>query len=163
MKKFIFFGIICLGIFLDFGTKYFFHGPFQEIVFGDAIQNLHSYFPIFGDFFGIQLIYNTGIAFGMPIRGIFLKIITLAIIGGLAYYYTRYERPKQNQCIDVAFACIFAGAFSHGYERIFVGQVIDFFSIKYFAIFNVADIFITIGGILLLYAYYAYEWIDSKQ
>jgi len=47
MKKFTFFGIIFLGILLDFGTKYFFHGPFQEIVFGDAIQNLHSYFPIF--------------------------------------------------------------------------------------------------------------------
>ena len=156
MKKFTFFGIIFLGILLDFATKYFFHGPFQQIVFGDAIQNLHSYFPIFGDFFGIQLIYNMGIAFGMPIRGIFLKIITLAIIGGLVYYYMRYERPKKNQCIDVAFACIFAGAISHGYERIFVGQVIDFFSIKYFAIFNVADIFITIGAILLLYGYYTY-------
>lgn len=157
MKKFTFFGIIFLGILLDFATKYFFHGPFQEMVFGNATQDLHSYFPIFGEFFGIQLIYNTGIAFGMPIRGIFLKVLTFAIIAGLVYYYMRHERPKKNQCIDVAFACIFAGAISHGYERIFVGQVIDFFSIQYFAIFNVADIFITIGAILLLYGYYAYE------
>lgn len=98
----------------------------------------------------MKLIYNTGIAFGLPITGIFLKILTFAIIAILCYYYIKHEFPKKNLLIDSAFVCIFAGAISHGYERIFVGHVIDFFAVKNFAIFNFADIFITIGGILFL-------------
>lgn len=77
---FIIFGIFSL-VLLDFLSKYFFHGPFQKLVFGDSEKFLYNYFPIFGDFFGVQLIYNTGIAFGLPITGIFLKILTFAIIG----------------------------------------------------------------------------------
>ena len=47
-----------------------------------------------------------------------------------------------------------AGAISHAYERIFVGHVIDFIAVQYFAIFNFADIFISIGAALLFIAYY---------
>lgn len=60
-----------------FGLRIFFHGPFQNAFLqGD----LYGYFPIFGEFFGVQLIYNTGIAFGLPVTGLFLKVLTFAII-----------------------------------------------------------------------------------
>ena len=118
---------------------------------------LYRYFPIVGDFFGIELIYNRGIAFGLPITGIFLQVLTLAIILGLWYYYAKYEFPKKNRWIDAAFILIFAGALSHAYERIFVGYVIDFLSMKNFAIFNFADICITIGGIIFLVYSLFYE------
>lgn len=110
---------------------------------------LGKYFPIFGDFFGIQLIYNKGIAFSLPIHGTPLKILTLSIILVIAYYFLCYEWPKKYRIIDAAFAMIFAGAISHAYERIFVGHVIDFLFVKNFAIFNFADILITMGAILL--------------
>lgn len=132
---------------IDFATKIYFHGPFQNMFLNG---DLYWYFPVLSDIFGVKLIYNTGIAFGLPITGIFLKILTFAIIAILCYYYIKHEFPKKNLLIDSAFVCIFAGAISHGYERIFVGHVIDFFAVKNFAIFNFADIFITIGGILFL-------------
>lgn len=154
MKNIHFFLIIAFGVMLDFFSKKFFHGPFQNMFLeGD----LYGYFPIVGDIFGIKLIYNTGIAFGLPLTGNFLKIITLAIFGILCYYYIKHEKPKKIFLLDFAFACIFAGAISHVFERIFVGYVIDFFALKNFAIFNFADIFITIGAILFLAYLYIYE------
>ena len=48
---------------------------------------------------------------------------------------------------------IFSGAISHAYERIFHGQVVDFIAVKYFAILNFADIFISIGAFLIFCAY----------
>lgn len=150
---FLIFSIFIL-VAIDFATKIYFHGPFQNIFLNG---DLYGYFPILSDIFGIKLIYNTGIAFGLPITGIFLKVLTFAIIWVLWYYYIKHEFPKKNRLIDASFICIFAGAISHGYERIFVGYVIDFFSLKNFAIFNFADIFITIGGILFLIYTLFYE------
>ncbi|NCP77367.1 hypothetical protein GW830_04555 [bacterium] len=39
----------------------------------------------------------------------------------------------------------------------FVGSVTDFIGVKYFAIFNFADIFISIGAFLLFVIYFKYE------
>lgn len=151
------FGIILAIIFLvwvDFGLKIFFHGPFQNM-FLDG--DLYGYFPILSEYFGIKLIYNTGIAFGLPISGIFLQLLTLAIILWLCYYYIVYEFPKKNRLLDLAFVCILSGALAHAYERIFEGRVIDFLALKYFAIFNFADICITFGGILFFFYIIFYE------
>lgn len=150
---FIIFSIFIL-VAIDFATKIFFHGPFQNIFLN---WDLYGYFPILGDIFGIKLIHNTGIAFGLQVTGIFLKILTLAIILFLWYYYIKNEFFKKNFIIDSSFAFIFAGAISHGYERIFIGYVIDFLSLKNFAIFNFADIFITIWGIIFLIFTIFYE------
>jgi signal peptidase II len=68
----------------------------------------------------------------------------MLIIVGLLFYYTRYEYPKNSRYIDIAYGFIFSGALSHTYERIFVGYVVDFISVKYFAILNFADIFISV-------------------
>lgn len=75
----IFFLIFSILIFvaIDFATKMYFHGPFQNTFLNG---DLYGYSPILSDIFGIKLIYNTGIAFGLPITGIFLKVLTFAII-----------------------------------------------------------------------------------
>lgn len=154
-KFYIILGVLAL-IAIDFLSKKFFNWYFQNIVFGNN-ENLYSYFPIFGDIFGIKLVYNQWIAFGLPINWIFLKIITFAIIFGLIYYYIRYEFPKNKKIIDISFVFIFAGALSHLYERVFVWYVIDFLSLKYFAIFNFADVYITIWAIIFILYNFYYE------
>ena len=35
---------------------------------------------LFGDWIGLQLSYNTGVAFSLPIRGIILQILTVLLI-----------------------------------------------------------------------------------
>jgi lipoprotein signal peptidase len=60
------------------------------------------------------------------------------------------EWKKNMPLIDIGFACIISGAISHAYERIFIGHVIDFIYIKYFAILNFADILISIGTVFFI-------------
>lgn len=52
---------------------------------------------------------------------------------------------------------VISGALCHGYERIVNGYVVDFISVKYFAIFNFADIFISVGFGLIVLSYFLYE------
>jgi signal peptidase II len=62
-------------------------------------------------------------------------------------------KDKDNEYIALSF--ILAGALGNLYDRLFLGYVIDFIEIHYgnfyWPIFNIADISISIGVILLLY------------
>lgn len=106
--------------------------------------------PLLGNFLSLELYKNPGIAFSFPLSGIFLKVVTLALIFGIIYYYWKEERRKQNIWIDIAFSLVLAGAIGNGVERIFLGEVTDFIAVQYFSVFNLADAFITIGGILYI-------------
>lgn len=105
------------------------------------------------DFFSIHLSYNSGIAFSLPIRGLILQIITLLLIGGILYQYFSVEYPKKSKLLDAGYVLVLSWALSHAYERIFVGHVVDFIAVKYFAILNIADIFISVWAFLLILAY----------
>lgn len=142
---------ITLLIGFDAFTKWLFGGEFQS--FCTVCESNYEYFPIFGDWIGIQLSYNTGIAFSIPIEWILLKIITVVILLGLAYFYIREEYPKNSRLLDFWYTLIFAWAISHAYERIFVWHVVDFIFVKYFAILNFADIFISVGAGILIFTY----------
>jgi signal peptidase II len=109
---------------------------------------------LFGDWIGLRLSYNPGIAFSLPITGLPLQIITIGLVLALLGYYFHTEYPKKSKLLDAGYILIIAGALSHAYERIAVGYVIDFISVKYFAILNFADIFISIGALLLFVVYY---------
>ncbi len=109
--------------------------------------------PLLGDFISIKLSYNSWVAFSLPIQWILLQCITLILIIGLLYQYITVEYTKNNRWIDAAYVLILAWALSHAYERIFFGHVIDFIAVKYFAILNIADIFISVGAFFLILAY----------
>lgn len=113
-----------------------------------------TYTPVIGEYLWFQLAYNRWVAFSLPINGIILQILTLAIIIGIIFSYIRTEYPKKDTILDIGYSLILAGALSHGYERIFNGYVVDFISVKYFAILNFADIFISIGACIIFFIYY---------
>jgi lipoprotein signal peptidase len=58
------------------------------------------YIPLIFDYIGIQLSYNSGIAFSLPITGIPLKLLTLLLIGFLVYHYVREEYDKKSKLLD---------------------------------------------------------------
>ena len=106
-------------------------------------------------FINIQLIWNEGVAFGLfafddksfynMITG-FIVIIILTLI-----YFIRKTRGIEKY----SFLIILAGALGNVFDRFLYSAVPDFIDIHYqnfhWFIFNVADIFITSGVILLIY------------
>lgn len=142
-----FWASIVMIIWLDALTKY----GYIHIFWEERIET-----PL--GFLYFLYIQNPGIAFWMPIEGIFLKIMTLCLIFSIIVYYIYWERKKNIFLCDVGYALIIAWALGNAWERVFLGSVTDFIGIKGFAIFNLADIAITIGAMLLI----LYTWQDHK-
>lgn len=142
--------IIIISFLIDFFTKKI------------ALNNLTQEINIIWDYLKLKLVNNTWIAFSIPISWLILKIITILLIIWIWYYYYQFEKKKQSKLLDIAYALILGWAIGNGIERITNWSVIDFISIKYFAIFNFADIVINIWMMLLIFYYIQIWWKNKK-
>ena len=140
MKNYIHIIIWLIG--LDALTKYW------------AENILSSEIIIIPGLLSLEYAQNIGIAFSIPITGTLLKIITVILIFGIFWYYYKEEKPKKSPWLNASYALIFAGALGNAWERIFREYVTDMISVEYFAIFNLADSYITLWAIGILYYYY---------
>lgn len=113
---------------------------------------------ILWDNFWLNLIYNSWIAFSLPLEWIILKIITVILIALLAVYYFSSERKYKHKLIDIGFWLLLWWAIWNWFERLFYWYVTDFISLKYFAIFNFGDIFINVWVILVFISYLVQKW-----
>ena len=106
-------------------------------------------------FLNINLIWNEGIAFGLFSfnEKTYYNILTILIIAVTLVIFWMILKSKRLE--RLAFMMIFSGSLGNIFDRLFYSAVPDFidFHIKSFHwfIFNVADIFITIGVIILIY------------
>jgi len=99
-------------------------------------------------------ICNTGIAFGMHIpQWIFFICIGSIFFGGLIWFVKSIQTSDYIR--KWAIVCIFSGALSNLIDRAIYGCVVDYlYIIPHFIWFNIADIFIFIGGIAFITSYY---------
>jgi signal peptidase II len=107
--------------------------------------------------FSLEYAQNTGIAFSLPLNGIILKVVTVILIFWIFYYYWVQEKPKNSKMLNFWYSLIFAWALWNAWERIFQGYVTDFLSVEYFAIFNLADSYITLWALCIFYFYYKHS------
>lgn len=156
----ILFSIIWI-IWIDISSKWYFESDnwinFIKPICSYVSECRFQYFPILSDLIGLQLSFNTWIAFSLPIRGLILQVITVIVIIWIVYNYIRVEYSKRSKLLDIGYVLIFGWAMSHAYERIFFWYVVDFIAVKYFAILNFADIFISIGALCLCYYHFFYD------
>ena len=106
-------------------------------------------------FINIQLVWNEGVAFGLFSFDdkLFYNLITGFII--VVIFILLYFIAKTRGTEKYSFLIILGGALGNVFDRFFYSAVPDFIDIHYdnfhWFIFNVADIFITLGVILLVY------------
>ena len=105
-------------------------------------------------FINLELIWNKGIAFGLFSLndGLAYQLISLLII--LIIFILIYFILKSNGFEKFGFILILGGALGNLFDRIFYRAVPDFIDLHinnfHWFIFNIADIFITIGVICLI-------------
>ena len=105
---------------------------------------------LFGDWFRIILAKNQGIAFSLPLFGWWLNSTIILIIICLLYFFVL--KIKKIAYLEAVLAlAIILGAGSNLYDRLKFGYVIDYFSLKYYSIFNIADGLILVGLVCLLW------------
>ncbi len=111
-------------------------------------------------FLWLEKASNSGIAFGMlSSYSNQVTIIDVVVIVFLAIFYRRFSTTQK-----VAIGMIIGGALGNLVDRIRFGRVVDFIRMRYYpAIFNIADTFIVIGGILIAITYLWGDRFDSES
>ena len=106
-------------------------------------------------FININFIWNEGIAFGLLNFGnqlIYNLISSLIAIISLVILFLAFKNKNYS---GYFFAMVFGGSIGNLYDRIKFSAVPDFIDLHYnnfhWFIFNIADIFITLGILCLIY------------
>lgn len=111
--------------------------------------------PMIPGFMSLVNYHNTGAAFSMlsggGARWAFV-VLALSFTAATIYLIANRKLPSKFLCWTLTLVA--AGAMGNAIDRAFYGYVVDMFRTDFmnFAIFNVADIFITVGGFLLCLA-----------
>tara|TARA_B100000212_G_C27257504_1_gene482993 strand:+ start:290 stop:745 length:456 start_codon:yes stop_codon:yes gene_type:complete len=107
--------------------------------------------------FTIEYVRNYGAAFNL-FSGSRLFLSFISVISTFILFYFIFIR--ENKLINkYGLSFILAGTIGNGTDRILNGYVIDFIKIKYidFPVFNIADIAINIGVLILILNYYRHK------
>ncbi len=99
----------------------------------------------------LSLVYNTGAAFSMGEgKGLLFVLVAAGIALGCAVLAWREDDVPVP--LVVTLGCVAGGGVGNAIDRVVAGKVTDFFATTFmdFAVFNVADIFITCGVIIAL-------------
>ncbi len=108
-------------------------------------------------FFNLVIRYNPGAAFSfLADQGgwqvFFFSGVSIVISLGILYWM--YTIPAKNRWLSCALALILAGALGNLYDRLSIGEVVDFIDWYYgdyhWPAFNIADSVILAGALLLL-------------
>jgi len=144
-KNLIIFSIISIVFFLDFATKNY------------AITNLllnHS--EAINTYLNFTLAFNYGAAFSFLSDAGGWQRWFFVIFSIIVVFFISYILIKDKESEYISYSLVLGGALGNLYDRIFLGYVIDFIEFHYnnfyWPIFNIADIAISIGVILLLYS-----------
>lgn len=128
-----------------------------------VLENLDETVTVIPHILSFEYATNTGMAWGMlkDHRWVFMTLSVVAI-ALFAFLYYKIKNPHPLLTLSIGF--VLGGGVGNMIDRIFrpQGGVIDFFRTDFmdFPIFNVADIFITVGGALLVIYVLFY---DKKQ
>lgn len=105
--------------------------------------------PIIENVFHLTYVENRGAAFGMlqNNQSIFIIVALTASVFGLYYLHTK----KVNFLGNASIILIIAGAIGNLIDRIRIGFVVDYFDFRFIweYVFNIADIFVVVGTIML--------------
>ncbi|MDR3559793.1 MAG: signal peptidase II [Candidatus Pacebacteria bacterium] len=112
-------------------------------------------------------ICNAGLAFGIKLSYFILAVV---IFGIAAFIITAGNHKSQasnkkqipiskhkiqSQCwlkkLRFGILLVLSGAISNIVDRIFFGCVIDYINLRVWPVFNLADVYITIGGALIIW------------
>ena len=122
--------------------------------------------PIIKDVLHLTYVENRGMAFGMFDGGrMFFIMVTAAVLLVIAFILIKKSKTEKNVWQMMGFALVVGGAVGNLIDRVMRGFVVDFidFRIINFPVFNVADIAVCVGSVLLVIYYLFKESKTGKK
>jgi len=118
-----------------------------------------------GSYMSLKLAYNYGVAFSMfSFLQLNLKYIQLAIVLISTIYLIKNKDVFKEYYLPIAL--LYAGGLSNILDRFTYGGVVDYFYWHYlfeFAIFNIADVIIDLGVVIIIYKQIKESREEKKQ
>jgi signal peptidase II len=152
--------LILLNIGLDQFSK---HLVRTEVVAGSRTE-------IVGKLLQLMNVENSGAFLGIgsnsnpTVKLIFLLILPVIVLGIVLYYL--FSNSNLDNISVIGFSCVAGGGIANLYDRFVYGSVTDFlfmdFGFTQTGIFNIADLSVTTGMILLIVASYQQKRKDKK-
>lgn len=121
--------------------------------------------PIIENVFHLTYIENRGAAFSLfarfDSRWIF---VALAVVITIAIFSVMRKDLIQTKLGCWSLVMVAAGALGNAIDRVIRGFVVDMFDFRliHFPVFNVADIFICVGGVLFI-LYFVFQHKDKDE
>ena len=139
-SKLNFFTFIIFIIIVDQFTKYLIFNNYKTLVNKDFFL------------FRLDFVKNYGAAFNI-FSGNRILLSTISIIFSVILLYLIFRKKSSNRLDLFSYSFVLGGTIGNGIDRTFNGFVIDFINLNFinFPVFNIADISINIGVILVLY------------
>ena len=139
-NKFKYLSLILILFFIDQYTKNYITNNIDKLIYKNFI------------FFKLDYVKNYGAAFNL-FDGNRILLSFISIIISILLIYLIFIKKNKNHKENLGFSFILAGSLGNGIDRILNGYVIDYINLNFidFAIFNIADISINLGVILLVY------------
>lgn len=145
--------VIFLVIIIDQCTKYMVRINFEQ---GETL-------PIISDILHLTYVRNLGAAFSMFEN---IKVVTIIIplfilliaITALFFFYKRISRFSR-----ISISLIIAGGMSNLIDRIILGYVTDMIDFRIFPVFNIADISVCVGCVLLIVGMFLPKKLDKDN
>jgi signal peptidase II len=159
-KKMTLYAVVVLGwIAIDQATK----------LLVQASLRLYDPVPVLGDVFRLTYIYNPGAAFGMHLGSWSRIAFSVLALGASVLLFTMYRStPWTDRMRLLAIGLVTGGAIGNLIDRLRSSRgVIDFFDVGVggmrWPIFNVADIGVTVGALLLAVSLWREEQRLEKE
>lgn len=92
---------------------------------------------------------NSGVAMGVAVP---LPVLVVLWVGIMAALVRLWKRTARDSVVThMAFMMIFAGAMSNAVDRMIYGCVVDYVPFLHISSFNIADVGITCGALVVLW------------
>ena len=145
--KIYLFSLSIFIILIDQITKYLMFFNYKKLVNIDFLL------------FRIDFVKNYGAAFNI-FSGSRIFLSTISIFFSIVLIYLLLRKNSTNIIELHSYSFILGGTIGNGIDRIINGFVIDFINLNFinFPVFNIADVSINIGFILVLYLIFKNNW-----
>ena len=128
---------------------------FDRLTKNLVINNFIEKTLYLNDFINLDLIWNIGIGFGLLSYDSFLIYNLITVLIGTVLLILIYIVIVSHNLDKLIFSIIIGGALGNFYDRIIYNAVPDFIDLHYktfhWFTFNVADIFITVGVLAMIF------------
>lgn len=107
--------------------------------------------PVIGDWMNFTYIRNEGTAFSMFSGNVLVTVVLTSLLLVFCIGLIIYEIRANEKGLALCLTCVLGGGLSNMFDRLYFGYVTDMISCGSFAIFNVADMFVTCGCFIAIF------------